>query len=57
MMLRIGESVLGRRAAPPNQVFDPCDKDTLVDIAYAYEQLARLTEAELASKQQSGKPL
>ncbi|MFZ0851443.1 MAG: hypothetical protein WAO08_19810 [Hyphomicrobiaceae bacterium] len=39
-----------RRAA--DQVFALRDKDILIDVADAYEQLAKLTEAELASREQ-----
>ena len=37
-----------RRTA--DQLNDPADKKTLLDIAEAYEQLATLAEAKLASK-------
>jgi hypothetical protein len=37
-----------RRAA--DQTVDPIDKSTLIDIASAYEQLAVIAEAKLASK-------
>jgi len=41
-----------RRSA--DQLGDRADKDTLLAIAEAYEQLAGLTEAKLAAKQQYG---
>ena len=37
-----------RRTA--DQLDDPADKKTMLDIAEAYEQLATLAEAKLASK-------
>ena len=51
MIRRIGDSVRKRRVVRLMDIVDPIAKRTLIDIAIAYEQLAILAEAKLASKE------